>query len=76
VDRENKPQVILDPEQGQQMVIKLLEQEMSMLSDLWKSAEQRASNSDRTQNHVVDFAPRYFTKACRDCIAQSPGTRS
>jgi hypothetical protein len=65
-DGGNKPKVILDPYQGQEMVIKLLEQELSMLSDLWRSVEQRASASEGTQNQAVDFAPRYFTTACRD----------
>lgn len=63
---ENTPKVILDPEQSKQMVIKLLELESSMLYDLLKSAEQRASDSARTQNDTVDFAPRYFSTACRD----------
>ena len=65
VDRENQPQFVLDPEQSQQMVIKLLDVEMRFLSDLWKSSEQRASDSDRAQNQL-DFVPRYFPGACRD----------
>ena len=48
------------------MVVKLFEQEESMLSDLWKSAEQSASGSARAQNDAVDYAPRYFSTACRD----------
>jgi len=62
----NEPQVILDPEQSKQMVIKLLELEGSVLSDLRNSSEQRASHSARAQDDAVDFAPRYFTTACRD----------
>ena len=58
--------VILDPNQSADMVIKLLELEGSMLSDLWKSSEQRASESATAQNALVDFAPRYFSAACRD----------
>jgi hypothetical protein len=65
VDGENKLQVILDPDQGQQMVIKLLEQQLAMLSDLWKSANERASASE-VPNQSIDFAPRYFTTAGRD----------
>lgn len=65
-DGENNPKVILDPEQSKQMVIKLLEQEISVLWDLWRSSEQRAPDSDMAQNQVVDFAPRYFTTASRD----------
>jgi hypothetical protein len=65
-DTGNKPNVILDPEQGKQMVIKLIELEESMLSDLWRSSEQRASASAKAQNDAVDYAPRYFTTACRD----------
>jgi hypothetical protein len=65
-DPGNTPQVILDPEQGKQMVIKLFDLEHWMLSDLWRSAEQRASDSDRAQNQAVDFTPRYFPSACRD----------
>jgi hypothetical protein len=48
------------------MVIKLLELNESMLADLWKSSEQRASDFARAQNDTVDFAPRYFSAACRD----------
>jgi hypothetical protein len=66
VEGENKPQVIVDPEQGQQMMLKLLEQRLCVLSDLWKSSEQRASDSERAQTQAVDFAPRYFTTASRD----------
>ena len=65
VDGENKLQVILDPDQGQQMVIKLLEQQLAILSDLWKSANERASASE-VPNQSIDFAPRYFTTAGRD----------
>jgi len=62
-----KPDVIPDPGQQNQMVIKLLEQEESILSDLWKSSELRdASDSARAQSSAVDFAPRYFSTACRD----------
>jgi hypothetical protein len=52
---------ILDPNQSADMVIKLLDLEESMLSDLWKSSEQRASESARAQHDTVDFAPRYFS---------------
>jgi hypothetical protein len=65
-DGGNKREVILDPDQGQQMVLKLLEQQLCMLSDLWKSVEQCALDTGRAQNQAVDFAPRYFTTACRD----------
>jgi hypothetical protein len=65
-DGGDTPKVILDPDQSKQMVIKLLEQEVCILSDLWKSSEQRASDSERAQNQAVDFAPRYFTTASRD----------
>jgi hypothetical protein len=68
VDGENQPRVILDPEQSQQMVIKLLDVEICFLSDLWKSVEQRASDSARAQNQL-DFVPRYFPSACRDLHA-------
>jgi hypothetical protein len=40
--------------------------ERSMLSDLWKSSEQRTSESARAQNDSMNFAPRYFSTACRD----------
>ena len=65
-DGGNKPKLILDPDQGKQMVIKLFELEGSILSDLWRSSEQRASVSAGAQNDAVDFAPRYFTTTCRD----------
>jgi hypothetical protein len=48
------------------MVIKLLEMQGLMLSDLWSSLEQRVSEFARPQNDTVDFAPRYFSAACRD----------
>jgi hypothetical protein len=64
-DGGNKPKVILDPEQSKQMVVKLFELEESVLSDLWRSAEQRASASAREQNGAMD-PPRYFSTACRD----------
>jgi hypothetical protein len=65
-DGGNKPKVIVDPEQSKQMVIKLFELETSMLSDLWRSVEQRASSAAMAQNCTVDFTPRYFSAACRD----------
>jgi len=64
---EKVPKVILDPEQNKQMILKLLELEKSVVSDLWKSSDQRdASDSARAQTSAVDFAPRYFSTACRD----------
>ncbi|MGA8735263.1 MAG: hypothetical protein WB558_15200 [Terriglobales bacterium] len=65
-DWETKEKLILDPEQSKQMVIKLLELETAMLSDLWRSVEQRASDAARAQNLGVDFTPRYYSAACRD----------
>jgi hypothetical protein len=62
----NESQIILDPEQSKQMVIKLLELEESVLSDLWKSSQQRAYQFTRAQDEAVDFSPGYFTTACRD----------
>jgi len=64
---KNSPKVIVDPLQSAQMVINLLELEGNMLADLWKSSEHRASETAaRGQNDAVDFAPRYFSTACRD----------
>jgi len=60
------PKFIPDPNQSTQMVLKLLELEESMLSDLWRSVEQRASDAAKAQNDAVDFTPRYFSAACRD----------
>jgi hypothetical protein len=65
-DGERKPEVILDPEQSKHMVLKLFELEASLLSDLWKSSERRASEVARAQADAVDFVPRYFPTACRD----------
>jgi hypothetical protein len=62
---KNGPRVILDPNQSAQMVIKLFELETSMLSDLWRSVEQGASDAARA-NNAVDFTPRYFSAACRE----------
>jgi hypothetical protein len=66
VDEGKNPTLILDPYQSKEMVLKLLEQQESLLSDLLKSSEQRASDSARAQNDGGDFTPRYFTAACRD----------
>ena len=63
-----EPEVCLDPFQSQQMVTHLIEIQRSMLSDLWNSSERRAAASAREQNGTVDFAPRYFSSACRDLI--------
>jgi hypothetical protein len=60
------PKAILDPYQSRDMVIKLLELEQSVLTDVWRASEQGASESVRAQNAVVDLAPRYFSSACRD----------
>jgi hypothetical protein len=37
-----------------------------MLSELWQSSERRAVNSARERTDAADFAPRYFSTACRD----------
>jgi hypothetical protein len=50
----NKAEVILDPQQSKQMVVKLFEVQQSMLSDRWRSAEQRASSAAREQNDASD----------------------
>jgi hypothetical protein len=64
---KNSPRVIVDPQQSTQMVINLLQLEANILVDLWKSSELRASETAaRGQNDAVDFAPRYFSTACRD----------
>ena len=64
-DGGDKVKVILDPEQSKRMVLKLLEQQESMLSDLWRSAEQRASSAAREQDAPSD-PPRHFSATCRD----------
>jgi hypothetical protein len=64
--REKPPEVILDPEQNRGMVLKLLQLEEDVLSDLWKSLQQRSSDSARAQGDAADFDPLYFPKACRD----------
>ncbi len=48
------------------MVTHLIEIQQSMLSDLWNSSERRAATSAREQHGTVEFAPRYFSSACRD----------
>jgi hypothetical protein len=63
---KDNPTLIPDPYQSTQMVLKLFEMETSMLSDLWKSIDQRNSEAARAQNDTADFAPRYFSAACRD----------
>lgn len=50
-------------------MLKLLQLEEDVLSGLWKSLEQRTSDSAKAQNEAVDFDPRFFPKACRDLRA-------
>jgi hypothetical protein len=57
--------VVLDPEQSKRMVVKLFEQQESLLSDLWRSAEERALSAAREQNAPSD-PPRHFSAACRE----------
>ena len=64
-DGGDKVKVIVDPVQSKQMIIKLLELQGSMLSDLWRSAEQRASSAAREQN-VASDPPRHFSAASRE----------
>jgi hypothetical protein len=61
----NKTEVVLDPEQSKQMVAKLFQVQESLLSDLWRSAEQRALSAVREQN-VASDPPRHFSAACRN----------
>jgi hypothetical protein len=62
---EKGTRVILDRKQMEHMVIKLLDLEQSLLLDLLNSFEQRVSIST-AQKDAVDYAPRYFSAACRD----------
>jgi|HubBroStandDraft_6_1064221.scaffolds.fasta_scaffold09471_7 hypothetical protein len=64
-DGENKVKVILDPEQNKQMIVKLLEFQESVLSDLWGTAEERASSALGRQNGASD-PPHHFSAACRE----------
>jgi hypothetical protein len=48
------------------MVLKLLQLQEDVLSDLRKSLEQRATDGPRAQDDTGDFDPRYFPKARRD----------
>ena len=52
--------------QSQHMATHRIELDQSMLSDLWNGLERRAASSAREQNGAVEFAPRYFSSACRD----------
>jgi hypothetical protein len=47
------------------MVVKLLELQESILSDLWRRAEQRTSSAAREQNVAWDL-PRHFSAASRE----------
>jgi hypothetical protein len=66
-DDHRPPDVVLDPDQGRQMVGKLLELQLHHLYGLKASWEQRTSQPSVAQAAgAVDFAPRYFTTASRD----------
>jgi hypothetical protein len=64
-DGENKVKIILDPEQNKQLIVKLLEFQEFVLSDLSRTAEERASSAVREQNGASD-PPRHFSAACRE----------
>jgi len=64
-DGGNKVKIILDPEQNKQLIVKLLEFQESVLSDLSRTAEERASSAVREQNGASD-PPRHFSVACRE----------
>jgi hypothetical protein len=66
-DGKKPPDVVVDSQQGDQMVIKLIERELQHLFDLRTSWEQRASSTVGPENPSrSDFTPRYFTTALRD----------
>jgi hypothetical protein len=59
--------VVIDPQQGEQMVLKLVRQELRHLEDIKRISEQRSDLASNIQNaQVSDFSPRYFTTAMRD----------
>jgi hypothetical protein len=64
-ESSNEPKVILDPNQSKQMVVKLLEMQRFVLSNLLSSVEQRNSSSAREQSGALD-PPRHYSAACRD----------
>src|SRR5262249_352088 len=62
---ERPKDVIQDPFQSQQMVLKLIDQELMHLEALARSFDQRRNFTNAYQS-VTEFAPRYFTTATRD----------
>ena len=64
--RSRRLKLVLDPAQMKEMVLKLIELRRSNLNDLWRSADQRGAERAQSQNNATDFAPRYYTTACRD----------
>jgi hypothetical protein len=66
LDEEQLTKIVIDPEQGYQMVQKLLDLQFQHLRDLSASWEQRTAQTIEARNAVVDFSPRFFTTASRD----------
>jgi hypothetical protein len=64
-DDDDSAEVILDPLQNLNMVLKLIQQLMGFLRDLARSWETRGSAGPQAAG-PTDFAPRYFTTASRD----------
>lgn len=59
--------VVIDPNQGHEMIGKLIGQELRHLEHLYRSWDQVVCESVRAQTAAVqNFAPRYFTTAMRD----------
>lgn len=57
--------VVLDPFQSQQMVTKLIDQQVMHLEAMARSFDLRSSLANQ-QQRAIEFAPRYFTTATRD----------
>ena len=63
---DDTPELTIDPNQGHEMVGKLVGQELRHLEDMHRSWELVVSESVRAETAAVDFTPRYFTNAVRD----------
>jgi hypothetical protein len=63
---EKRPVVVVDSEQGYQMVSKLLELESRHLRGLSVSWAHRTSQTIEVHNAVADLVLRFFTAASRD----------
>jgi hypothetical protein len=63
---ETCEKVVVDPQQGKEMAIKLIRQERRHLEDIRRLSENNFLLAPGVQNNSGNFSPRYFTAASRD----------